>query len=69
MKRNLNYSKKISDLSQNELMDFIYCLNDNMKNYDSDIEGAMEGADKAEWDCLKTTKHKGVNFQYAGSRR
>lgn len=67
--KNLIHSKKISDFTQSELMEFIYCLNDNMKNYDLDIESAMARADKAEWDCLKATKHKGVNIQYAGSRK
>lgn len=68
VKKDLRVSKKISELSQRELMDLIYCLNDNMKNYDSNIDRAMERSDRAEWDCLKTNKNKGVNIQYAGKK-
>ena len=35
--KNLMLTKKISDFSQSELMDFIYCLNDNMKKTFSNI--------------------------------
>lgn len=68
-KKDVTLTNTLGDLSQSELMDFIYCLNNNMKDYDSDIDSAMERADKAEWDSLKATTHKGVNIQYAGSRR
>ena len=67
--KNLMLTKKRSDFSQSELMDFIYCLNDNMKKYDSDVESAMERADKAEWDCLKSARYKGVSIQYAECRK
>ena len=50
--------KQISDLSCEELLEFIYYLNDNMKKYDANIERAMKRADRAEWDSLKCPRHQ-----------
>lgn len=68
-KKNLGVSKRINELSQNELMELIHCLNNNMINYDSNINRAMERSNRAEWDCLKTAKNKRGNIQYAENRQ
>ena len=59
----------INEFDTKELMEFIYCLNDNMREYDSNFERAMRRSERAEWESLKGSLNKGVSIQYAGSKR
>ena len=45
--------KSVSDMTQEELMEFVYCLNKCMVDYGNDIERAMNFSEKQEWDSLK----------------
>lgn len=46
-------TKSISDMTQEELMEFIYCLNQAMINYENDVESLMSFSDESEWERLK----------------
>ena len=46
--------KKFSDLTQDELMDVINTANKVMEIYNNNFKKAMEMADEAEWEMLKT---------------
>lgn len=53
--------KQISDLTEEEMMEFIECLNESMQQYDHDIEFRMEQSENREWSELE--KHHLSNEQ------
>ena len=57
----MNDNKQISDFNQEEMMEFINCLNACMQEYDRDIEFRMKQSEKIEWNELK--KHNLSNEQ------
>lgn len=45
--------RSVADLSKEELMELVACLNQSMEAYDQNIERAMKRSEQAEFDMLK----------------